>query len=106
MKNALDGEAWSTAIEGFKSYLRPSPGDIMDKLRSGSMKSGYATVCIRSLLPGSHAGTPWEYNSDNPSIDLKKRMENGAQFFSASVVCMKLAIMATSVWSRGTTLVI
>ena len=72
MKNALDGEAWSTAIEGFKSYLRPSPGDIMDKLRSGSIKSGYATVCIRSLLPGSHAGTPWEYNSDNPSIDLKK----------------------------------
>ena len=72
MKNALGGEAWSTAIEGFKSYLRPSPGDIMDKLRSGSMKMGYATVCIRSLLPGSHAGTPWEYNSDNPSIDLKK----------------------------------
>ena len=34
-KNALDGEAWSTAIEGF-SYLRPSPGDIMDKLRSGA----------------------------------------------------------------------
>ena len=21
---------------------------------------------------GSHAGTPWEYNSDNPNIDLKK----------------------------------
>ena len=88
MKNALGGEAWSTAIEGFQKLLRPSPGDIMDKLRSGSMKSGYATVCIRSLLPGSHAGTPWEYNSDNPSIDLKKTYGKLERNFSARQWCV------------------
>ena len=48
------------SYEGFKSYLRPSPGDIMDKLRSGSIKSGYiqfasARCCQEVMLqtPGS-----------------------------------------------------